>query len=615
MVNKTGNIEPKLLTSLEMKSSIGTSKTPEKTEPMDSFNSADVQDAPQSNNFIIIPPKDIRDKDMFKADNEGGLSKFDVEIDKKLDLIGAYSAQLDDSQKTELENAGYTLYADKKVNLIPSTPNYAELMKTMSVSEFLGYDVNMAPGMPGFPNMPGMPGMPMPGLPGLPGIGRNPRGPMPSIEEMTSIKDRPVLTEPRFDSELTKKYTGKGVTIAVIDSGIYPHPDLLNSDRKIWFKDHVYGREIMYDDNGHGTHCAGDAAGSGKGSNGLFKGLAPDANLYAVKAMDKNGAGNVAVILAAIQDVIEHKDEYNIKVLSMSLGFPSMGDPMQNPINMMVQKAAEAGILVIAASGNSGPNTLSSPAEDQTVLAVGAIDDNNTKDRSDDKVANFSSGAVSQATGRVTPDVVAPGYEIISTNAPGGPGEEMARGASNMAEEFKWLASLDDKSLQNYPEAKLQAMRLPPQYIQEWRKNPTVARMLIKKMYDMTQGTHAVKGDQYVAMPGTSMACPRVAGLAAEIFEANPNLSPREVMNVIKNTAYKMEGETAIRQGFGAIDPDKAIQAALDAKEGKTEMLKNSYIRIQPPSMSGLNGLFGGGRGGYPVFGGGFDANSTQETK
>lgn len=158
-------------------------------------------------------------------------------------------------------------------------------------------------------------------------------------------------------------YTGKGIGIAILDTGIYPHQDFTRPrNRIIAFKDFVDNRISPYDDNGHGTFCAGVAAGNGSASGGKYKGMAPEANLIGVKVMDKEGSGNSSDIVAGMQWIADHQKDYNIKVMSLSLGAKPAGSRF-DPLAAAVEGIWRKGIVVIAAAGNSGPkqNTISTP--------------------------------------------------------------------------------------------------------------------------------------------------------------------------------------------------------------------------------------------------------------
>lgn len=210
-------------------------------------------------------------------------------------------------------------------------------------------------------------------------------------------------------------YTGKNIGIAIIDTGVAPHNDLVRPlNRIVAFKDFINNKSNPYDDDGHGTHVAGIAAGNGF-SLSKYRGIAPEANIIAVKALDESGGGSTSDILAGIQWVIDHKDEYNIKVLNLSLGTPADISYHEDPLAKGAASAVSHGICVVAAAGNSGPNrrTINSPGIHPNVITVGAIDDNRTTSYEDVFVADFSSRGPTPS-GKIKPDVLAPGVDIVS---------------------------------------------------------------------------------------------------------------------------------------------------------------------------------------------------------
>jgi serine protease AprX len=212
---------------------------------------------------------------------------------------------------------------------------------------------------------------------------------------------------------------GKGITIAVIDTGVAPHTDLITpTNRIVAFKDFVNGRTYPYDDNGHGTHCAGCALGNGIASNGKYKGIAPEANLVAVKVLDRNGSGYLSSLIAGVEWCIQNKNKYNIKVISLSLGSQAIQPAKDDPMVKVVEKAWNQGIVVVVAAGNEGPEerTISSPGISEKVITVGAMDDKDTINRRDDTVAIFSSRGPT-IDGLIKPDILAPGVDIISLRA------------------------------------------------------------------------------------------------------------------------------------------------------------------------------------------------------
>lgn len=207
---------------------------------------------------------------------------------------------------------------------------------------------------------------------------------------------------------------GFGTTIAVIDTGVAPHYDLVKPyNRIIAFKDLINDRTEPYDDDGHGTHVAGIAAGNGytAGSRHFLCGTAPMAQIAAVKALDETGSGTTSDILAAMQWVAENKEKYNIKVVNLSLG---IGVDAENPIDPLVIGATALvarGVTVVTAAGNSGPEpcTVTSPGTSPLVITVGSCDERG-------RIAEFS-GRGPTLTGLHKPDLVAPGVDIVSLDA------------------------------------------------------------------------------------------------------------------------------------------------------------------------------------------------------
>ncbi|MBS4534427.1 S8 family peptidase [Clostridium sp. D2Q-14] len=219
-----------------------------------------------------------------------------------------------------------------------------------------------------------------------------------------------------IDMPRNDNLTGKGVTVAVVDTGLTPHVDLIRPQNRILgFKDFVNHRNTPYDDNGHGTHVAGIIAGNGSASNEKYTGIAPSADLLIVKALDSSGSGNTSDIVSAIQWVIETKDVYNTKILNLSLGTPANNPYDSCPLAQAVEKAIQAGLTVICAAGNSGPSkgTILCPGNAPSGITVGAVDDNKTPEINDDLIASFSSRGPTN-DGLKKPDVVAPGVDIMS---------------------------------------------------------------------------------------------------------------------------------------------------------------------------------------------------------
>lgn len=222
---------------------------------------------------------------------------------------------------------------------------------------------------------------------------------------------------------------GQGVTVAVVDTGVSPSPDL--AGRLLSVTDDRTGRtaacenlsgEADCDDNyGHGTFVAGVVAGDGTASAGRWTGVAPRANIVSVKVAGRDGAADVSGVLAAIQWVVSFKDRYGIRVLNLSLGTDSTASYRSDPFNYAVERAWDAGIAVVIAASNRGPTagSITKPGDDPLTMTVGAVDDRGTAGIGDDELPDFSSRGPTAADGLAKPDVVAPGAHVVSLRSVG----------------------------------------------------------------------------------------------------------------------------------------------------------------------------------------------------
>jgi serine protease AprX len=294
---------------------------------------------------------------------------------------------------------------------------------------------------------------------------------------------------------------GQGVGVAVIDTGISPMNDF--AGRLVHGPD-LSGEGRIIDSYGHGTVMAGIIGGSGADSasnpNGKYAGVAPKATLIGVKVAGRNGSADVSTMLQAMHWVAAYKDQFNIKVLNLSWGTKSTQDPSVDPLNYAVQRLWSMGIVVVVAGGNSGPQTgtITKPGDDPVALTVGAFDDKQNIDPADDSIPAWSSRGPT-AQGLTKPDVVAPGRTLIATRSYG-----------------------SDVEVEN-PKA-----LIAPSYI---------------------------KGS------GTSEAAAVVSGLAAQLLEARPDLTPDQVKAILKGTASPMPSLTPAFQGAGRVNLAAAMTA------------------------------------------------------
>src|ERR1700730_14737645 len=229
-------------------------------------------------------------------------------------------------------------------------------------------------------------------------------------------------------------YTGAGIGVALIDSGVSSHPDLnlglLPLSRVVYQQSFVPGNSSSSDQYGHGTHVAGLIAGDGLSSTGpfyskTFKGIAPGASIVNLRVLDQNGAGTDSEVIAAINEAISLKSRYNIRVINLSLGRAVYEGYKLDPLCQAVEQAWKNGIVVVVAAGNNGryePTdgyaTVTSPGNDPYVITVGAMKPMGTPARVDDLIASYSSKGPTVVDAVVKPDLVAPGNLLTSLEAP-----------------------------------------------------------------------------------------------------------------------------------------------------------------------------------------------------
>ena len=317
-------------------------------------------------------------------------------------------------------------------------------------------------------------------------------------------------------------YTGSGIGVALIDSGVNSHRDLnttglLQLSRVVYNQSFVPGNSSTADQYGHGTHIAGLIAGNGASSTGLvysktFKGIAPNAKIINLRVLDQNGTATDSTVIAAIQKAISLKSTYNIRVINLSLGRGVFESYKLDPLCQAVENAWQNGIVVVVAAGNfgryqptDGYATVTSPGNDPYALTVGSMKPMDTATRTDDLIASYSSKGPTLIDHIVKPDIVAPGNLLISTET------------SNTA-----LYSAEPSNL------------VPWSYY----------------MY----GGSSSPSTSYFTLSGTSMATGVVSGAIADLLQAHPGLTPDQVKARLMKSASK-----TFPQSSSVYDPSTGI--------------------------------------------------------
>lgn len=220
-----------------------------------------------------------------------------------------------------------------------------------------------------------------------------------------------------YSSEVIQdNITGKGITVAILDTGISRHPEL--TGRIIGWQDMIRGKKQIYDDCGHGTHVAGIIGASGIKSGGDYSGIAPGAMIVAVKVLDKKGGGKIENVIRGIQYVLKEQQHLGIKIVNISIGaLPHVENEDEQKLLYWVERLWDAGMVVVTAAGNLGPDkgSITIPGISRKVITVGACEEVMHGDEIQKKKTMYSGcGPTKECIKK--PDVSAPGNGIYSCN-------------------------------------------------------------------------------------------------------------------------------------------------------------------------------------------------------
>jgi serine protease AprX len=327
-------------------------------------------------------------------------------------------------------------------------------------------------------------------------------------------------------------WTGKGVGVAVIDSGLEMSSEFQNRVTAFYdFTNGGFAAKTPFDDYGHGTHVAGIIGGSGAlSTNAAYHGLAPKVKYVILKVLDKNGAGYTSDVIRAVDYAVANKAALGIDIINLSLGHPIYEPAATDPLVQAVERATRAGVIVVAAAGNYGVNPttgtpgyagITSPGNAPSAITVGAVKIQGTVARGDDRIPDYSSAGPTWYDGYMKPDIISPGHNIVA------------------------VAAKKGYLYKTYPQL-------------------------------------TASDPDYMLLSGTSMATAVTTGSIALVVEANrsansypyhPSLTPNAVKAILEYTALGIHDDAGVeydplRKGSGSLNAKGAIDLARTVKTG-----------------------------------------------
>jgi serine protease AprX len=377
----------------------------------------------------------------------------------------------------------------------------------------------------------------------------------------------------RLDAD--QRFTGKGITICFIDSGFYLHPDLIAQKNRIKkfidIANHTdslevspFGGDLVGATSWHGTMTSVVCAGDGYLSNGLYKGIASDAELVLLKVQNDAAKITTENIVKALEWVLDNHKKYNIRIVNISLGDDEAISYKRSEIDRLVEQLIHEGIVVVAAVGNDENGMIKPPANSPNVIAVGGIDDENNLKESVAKLYHSSFGKT--VDDFMKPELVAHAIWIAAPILPGTKEQKESEILHHLLQlpENRLLEEL----AKNFAQTELDYSVLQSDDVTFIRE--AIIRRIQKCKYISAH---------YMHVDGTSFAAPIVSAVVAQMLEANPNLTPSMIREVLFSTAKRIENFPAERQGFGVIRPRRSL----------LKILKRE-IMMQPEESPRING-------------------------
>ncbi len=370
-----------------------------------------------------------------------------------------------------------------------------------------------------------------------------------------------------------RAFSGRGVTIAFLDSGFYPHPDIVS--RVKVFHD-IHGEETSFESitvpeghHWHGTQTVVSCAGDGSLSDGIYRGLAHEASLVLVKVSRQGKIGDDS-IETGLRWVIENRKRFDIRILNISLGGDRDVGLEESRISQLVEELVRSGVVITVAAGNSDAVSSIPPASAPSAITVGGYSDENQFEQNGFQLYHSSFG--STADGLVKPEIIAPAMYIAAPILPQTDDYRAAEALSLLAATPNYAFKMMLKKLAG--DACLDSD--VPGYSNEDARNEIARKLQDRKVI----ATH------YQHVDGTSFAAPVTASVAAQMLEANPILTPLMIKEILISTAMRLGGHPAVRQGFGILNARLAVERA------QSEEHRFDYHNYFPPRIEKNRILF-----------------------
>lgn len=362
-----------------------------------------------------------------------------------------------------------------------------------------------------------------------------------------------LLSTPERTGALSR-YTGRGVVMAFIDSGFYPHPDL--EGRILLHVDASTNRVLeqgadfrVTDLSWHGQMTSVIAAGSGRSSGGRYGGIASEAQLVLVKVSTPTGRIKETDILRGLRWLLDTHRRLNVRIVNISVGGDLVSRDPDHPLHKAVRRLVQAGVTVVVAAGNRDGAPLLPPASAAEAISVGGINDYNALDFRLWTPYPHNYGQVYD--GSYKPDILAPANWIASPILPD----------SSIAREVRWLAPLlktsDDAHIRHVLKQGYRDLGLARDAA--LNAGDSVYAELQQRIH-----AHKIIDAHHQHVDGTSVAAPIVASVIAQMLEANPGLTPDEIRAILATTARLLPNIPYERQGAGVLDAARAVTVAAE---------------------------------------------------